>query len=82
MAALIGSIQGNRGEASRLGSKSSGIRSRLATWNGAIHTRLEADGTFTVTVTPFGVGQRQTIRGNVDTGTLISEDEREGVSIG
>lgn len=82
MAALIGEIHGNRGPASRLGSKDSGIESRLATWNGSISTFLEADGSFTVHFGPFNGGERQTIRGNVDTGTLISQDEREEVSTG
>lgn len=81
MAALIGNLHGNRGEASRLGSAKSGIHSRLATWNGEISTHLEADGTFTVVVSPFGSGERKTIRGNVDTGTLVA-DEREGVGAG
>ncbi len=42
MANLIGSVQGNRGSVSRLGSKV--ITSRLATWNHEIRTWLDKDG--------------------------------------
>ena len=48
MAALIGYLKGTRGEVSRLGSKDSGIRARLETWDGAVTVNLAADGTYTV----------------------------------
>ena len=44
MAALYGKLQGSRGEVTRLGSKSSGIRSKLETWEGSVTTVLEANG--------------------------------------
>lgn len=45
MAHFYGSIQGQRGEASRLGSKASGLRVVAASWQGAIQTYLyERDG--------------------------------------
>ena len=69
MAALIGYLQGNRGEVSRLGSKSSGINSRLQTWHGGIRTQLNADGEFVVYVYPDN-GPSKTITGNVDTGRI------------
>lgn len=61
MAALRGVLQGNRGAVSRLGSPKSGIRSTLNTWHGRILTRLEADGTYHVTVNGKVVAE-----GNVD----------------
>lgn len=70
MAALRGTLQGNRGETSRLGSKASGITARLNTWNGAITVDLEADGSFRVFVSPDN-GPRSLIRGNVDTGEIL-----------
>jgi hypothetical protein len=48
MAAVIGYITGNRGMASRTGSKDSGITARLETWGGAITVHLDADGTYHV----------------------------------
>ena len=40
MAQYRGSIQGSWGEASRLGTKSSGIEGGVASWDGAIVTRM------------------------------------------
>lgn len=50
MAALYGSLRGNRGVTTRLGSKASGIHSTLQTWDGSIHTFLNADGSYSVEV--------------------------------
>lgn len=50
MAALYGRLQGNRGEATRVGTEASGIRSTLETWQGKVVTSLDADGNFTVAV--------------------------------
>lgn len=45
MAHFFGSLQGQRGEATRLGSKASGLQITAASWNGAIHVELfERDG--------------------------------------
>ncbi len=42
MAHFRGTLQGGRGEASRLGHKSSGLNATLASWNGAIEVTLRA----------------------------------------
>ena len=45
MARFYGSLCGSRGEASRLGTKSSGLRTVAASWNGAVEVQLyERDG--------------------------------------
>jgi hypothetical protein len=45
MAHFYGSAQGHRGQASRLGSKASGLDVVAASWQGAVTTRLyERDG--------------------------------------
>jgi hypothetical protein len=43
MAHFYGTIQGNRGQASRLGSKNSGFHTIAASWEGAVVTRLWHD---------------------------------------
>ena len=43
MAHFLASIQGSRGEASRLGTKSSGIESAVASWSGSVRVRLWFD---------------------------------------
>ena len=45
MAHFLGTVQGNRGEASRLGSKTSGLVTVAASWQGSVRTYLyERDG--------------------------------------
>lgn len=45
MSHFYGTLQGSRGEATRGGSKGSGIASYTASWEGAVHTQLwENDG--------------------------------------
>lgn len=46
MAQFYGDLQGNRGEATRMGTKSSGIRAHVRGWNvGArIHVKVDRDG--------------------------------------
>ena len=46
MAALMGSVQGNRGEATRLGSDR--IVAKLETWGGNVRVIMERDGSYTV----------------------------------
>ena len=46
MAALYGSLRGNRGETTRLGHKD--IRARLETWAGAVTVVMDADGHYRV----------------------------------
>lgn len=41
MAHFYGTLQGARGEASRLGHKSSGLQTVAASWNGAVRVSLE-----------------------------------------
>lgn len=58
MAHFYGTLQGSRGEASRLGGKASGIQTIAAGWGGAINTRVwhdERDGVdrFRVELTPW-----------------------------
>ena len=43
MAHFYGSIQGQRGEATRLGNKNSGLQVTAASWDGAISVHLEYD---------------------------------------
>jgi hypothetical protein len=43
MAHFYGTVQGNRGEASRLGSKDSGLETLAASWAGAIRVSLFVD---------------------------------------
>jgi hypothetical protein len=69
MAALRGTLVGNRGTVSRLGSRSSGIVSRLNTWEGAIRTSLDADGNFWITIEPNN-GRMVELSGNVDQGIV------------
>ena len=40
MAHFYGTLKGNRGEASRLGTKASGIRTTAASWEGAVQVLL------------------------------------------
>jgi hypothetical protein len=44
MAHFYGTLQGNRGEASRLGTPNSGLDVTAASWQGAISVRLYARG--------------------------------------
>jgi hypothetical protein len=45
MAHFYGTVHGNRGEASRLGTRDSGLRSTAASWQGAVTTTLyDQDG--------------------------------------
>jgi len=43
MAHFYGELQGNRGEATRLGAKNSGLRVVAASWTGAIRTNIYWD---------------------------------------
>lgn len=46
MAHFYGTLQGNRGEGTRAGSKDSGLTATAASWQGAVEVRLyEKDGT-------------------------------------
>lgn len=40
MAHFYGTLQGSRGEATRLGTKNSGVDTTAASWNGAVRTSL------------------------------------------
>jgi hypothetical protein len=43
MAQFYGSLQGSRGEATRLGTKKSGLETTAASWEGAVNVRLYHD---------------------------------------
>lgn len=43
MAHFYGTIQGSRGEASRLGGKNTGLQTTAASWHGAVRTVLYVD---------------------------------------
>jgi hypothetical protein len=43
MAHFFGTVQGGRGETSRLGHASSGLRTRAASWRGAVEVELTHD---------------------------------------
>lgn len=69
MAALYGTMLGNRGAVTRMGSKDSGIRSILQTWTGAIRTVLEHDGSARVEIgSPDGESWTVVWVGSVDEG--------------
>ena len=70
MAALRGTLEGNRGTVSRLGSKNSGIQSTLNTWDGRIVTKLDSDGDFSVYIEPFGGHHPYRLSGNVNDGNI------------
>lgn len=71
MAQFFGEVEGQRGAASRLGSKDSGLRVVAASWQGAIKVRLQhrSDGKdhFTVEQTPWsnGAGCNQVLASGV-----------------
>lgn len=45
MAHFRGTLKGTRGDTSRLGTIGSGLKARLASWEGAVEVRLYYDGT-------------------------------------
>lgn len=58
MAQFYGTLQGQRGEATRLGGKSSGLRTTAAGWGGAIrvnvwHDEESGEDQFRVELTPW-----------------------------
>ena len=63
MAELYGRIQGNRGEATRCGSRD--MDTSAETWNGSVKVHLRRGGDFTVRVGDKR-GGRTAITGNVD----------------
>ena len=66
MAALIGYLQGNRGEVSRCGSKNSGISANLETWKGSIRVVLSANGNCHVMIGSKHSPSKLVYEGNVD----------------
>lgn len=68
MAPLRGTLQGTRGETSRLGHRE--ITATLSTWEGSVTTTLMKDGTFTVEIAPFDGHGRTAAVGNVNDGEL------------
>jgi hypothetical protein len=67
VAALYGRLQGNRGEATRTGSKASGIRTIAETWKSKVTVELEHDGSCVVyAASKFGSGQVKLWEGNSD----------------
>lgn len=67
MAALRGTVRGMRGEASRLGSKASGLTVTAATWGGEARLTLAADGTARLEIGhPTAGGFREAWAGNID----------------
>lgn len=71
MAQFFGSIQGMKGEETRLGSKSSGMRAEAASWQGKIVVKLSHNtdtglDEFTVNMEPHsGKGERLEIASGV-----------------
>ena len=63
MAALIGYVQGNRGECHRTGTKESGITATLETWQHGVELRLHADGAYTVRIGRKGSAGQEVHRG-------------------
>jgi hypothetical protein len=66
MAALYGRLQGNRGEATRTGSKDSGIQATLETWEGKVRVDLDADGKFVVSLAEKHGSPVAILQGNVN----------------
>lgn len=66
MAPLRGTLQGTRGETSRLGHRE--ITATLSTWEGRVTTTLRKDGTFTVELAPVDGHGRTVAVGNVNEG--------------
>ncbi len=59
MSHFYGTLQGSRGQATRLGAKNSGLRVQAASWTGCIETRIYYDkdherNMFRVWLTPWG----------------------------
>lgn len=71
MAALYGRLQGNRGEATRVGHSS--IKAKLETWDGSIEVELEKDGTFTVRIGDKSYPKMEVATGNVNNRTWDSK---------
>ncbi len=66
MAPLRGTLQGTRGEASRLGHRE--ITVTLSTWEGRVTVTLFKDGAFTVEAGPLDGHARIVAVGNVNDG--------------
>lgn len=67
MANLYGSLQGNRGEVTRLGSDQ--IRTSVQTWTGSVNVTMHKDGSFWVTIADkHGGGGEIRITGNANSG--------------
>lgn len=64
MAPLRGTLQGTRGETSRLGHRE--ITATLSTWEGRVTVTLFKDGTFTVEAGPLDGHARTVAHGNVE----------------
>jgi hypothetical protein len=64
MAALIGTVQGSRGETHRLGSQY--ITSHLASWTHAIDTTLNRDGSYSIVIKELHGKVIKELNGNVN----------------
>ena len=71
MARYYGTIQGRRGEASRLGDRSSGIRASVCSWAGRVETSIQANGEgHTVHIRAESHGSSDNPTGPIFTGTF------------
>jgi hypothetical protein len=73
MSAFYGSIVGSRGEATRCGTKNSGLKVAAQSWDGSVITRLsyDADGKLNVTLevaegSSSGYGSKELFSGTLD----------------
>jgi hypothetical protein len=81
MAHFYGELKGSRGEATRLGTKSSGLRTLAASWEGAVSVRLYekfgVDWAVVSLTMHHGAGTRRTLYdgpvSGVDTDTLAKQ---------
>lgn len=77
MSHFYGSLHGSRGEATRCGTKNSGLTTTAASWSGAVQTRLyqnsDGEDCYVVELTPWrGAGVSQVLaRG------LVGETNRQ-----
>lgn len=78
MAHFYSSIQGSRGEATRCGTKSSGVRSYVQGWTGRIESDMRYDedtkrdeGWVNLTTGPSGSGRHVDITGHINVAAIV-----------
>lgn len=82
MAHFYGTLEGNRGQATRMGTKASGLSTIAASWEGAVSVEIQhheetGKDTFTISLIPWhGNGINRTIAtGNLD-GSVVNLSQK------